>query len=117
MKLHNARFHPIIFSRDTVPAGKVKARPGRLPINIFAKELDFIVEMRLDNVFCAASRSLCFTKEHAKLSRLHNDSNILAIGARMHDDHDVLDIVDVWLRTDFEAGRHQKRIEKIEKYE
>ena len=61
--------------------------------------------------------ALCFTKEHAKMSRLHNDSNILAIGARMDGGDDVLDIVDIWLKTDFEAGRHQKRIEKIEKYE
>ena len=59
--------------------------------------------------------ALCFTKEHAEMSRLHNDSNILAIGARMNGGDDILDIVDIWLKTDFEAGRHQKRIEKIEK--
>jgi len=61
--------------------------------------------------------ALCFTKKHAEMSRLHNDSNILAIGARMDGGDNVLDIVDIWLKTDFEAGRHQKRIEKIEKYE
>ena len=61
--------------------------------------------------------ALCFTKEHAKMSRLHNNSNVLAIGARMDGGDNVLDIVDIWLKTDFEAGRHQKRIEKIEKYE
>ena len=58
--------------------------------------------------------ALCFTKEHAKMSRLHNDSNILAVGARVDGGDDVLDIVDIWLRTNFEAGRHQKRIEQIE---
>jgi len=59
--------------------------------------------------------ALCFTKDHAKMSRLHNDSNILALGARMDGGDDILDIVHVWLNTKFEGGRHQKRIEKIEK--
>ena len=59
--------------------------------------------------------ALCFTEEHAKMSRLHNDSNILAIGARMTGGDDILNIVEVWLNTDFEGGRHQMRIEKIEK--
>ena len=58
--------------------------------------------------------ALCFTKEHAKMSRLHNDSNILAVGARMNGGDNILDIVDIWLNTDFEGGRHQKRIDKIE---
>ena len=58
--------------------------------------------------------ALCFTKEHAEMSRLHNDSNILAIGARMNGGDNILDIVDIWLNTDFEGGRHQKRIDKIE---
>ena len=48
------------------------------------------------------------------MSRLHNDSNILAVGARMNGGDNILDIVDIWLNTDFEGGRHQKRIDKIE---
>ena len=59
--------------------------------------------------------ALCFTKEHARMSRLHNDSNILALGARMDGGDNILDIVAVWLKTDFEGGRHQNRIDKIEK--
>ena len=58
--------------------------------------------------------ALCFTKNHAKMSRLHNDSNILALGARMDGGDEILAIVDVWLNTKFDGGRHQKRIEKIE---
>ena len=58
--------------------------------------------------------ALCFTKEHAKMSRLHNDSNILAVGARMNGGDNILDIVDIWLNTDFEGGRHQRRVDKIE---
>ena len=59
--------------------------------------------------------ALCFTKNHAKMSRLHNNSNILALGARMDGGDDILDIVDTWLETDFEGGRHQNRINLIEK--
>ena len=59
--------------------------------------------------------ALCFTEEHAKMSRLHNNSNILALGARMDGGDNILDIVAIWLKTDFEGGRHQNRIDKIEK--
>mgnify|MGYP006182630967 CR=1 len=59
--------------------------------------------------------ALCFTKEHAKMSRLHNNSNILALGSRMVGGDKILDIVNIWLATEFEGGRHQNRIEKIEK--
>jgi len=57
--------------------------------------------------------ALCYTKSHAKMSRLHNDSNVLALGSRIKGD-DYFEIVKVWLNTNFEGGRHQDRIEKIE---
>ena len=58
--------------------------------------------------------ALCFTKEHAEMSRKHNDSYVLALGARIKGGDKILDIVDKWLSTDFEGDRHQRRIEKIE---
>jgi ribose 5-phosphate isomerase B len=58
--------------------------------------------------------ALCFTKEHAEMSRRHNDSNILALGARMKGGDKILDIVNIWLETNFEGDRHQRRIERIE---
>ena len=58
--------------------------------------------------------ALCFTKEHAKMSRLHNDSNVLALGSRMQGADDHLEIIKIWLSTDFEGDRHQNRINKIE---
>ena len=58
--------------------------------------------------------ALCTTCKHAEMSRKHNDANILALGARMTD-YDLLEkIVDVWLNTDFEGGRHLTRINMIE---
>ena len=58
--------------------------------------------------------ALCTTPEHALVSRLHNDANVLAIGARMTDFDIILEIIDTWLRSEFEGGRHSKRVNKIE---
>ena len=59
--------------------------------------------------------TLCNTPEHAEMARKHNDSNVLALGGRTTSLDDLKSIVDVWLSTDFEGGRHQKRINLIEK--
>ena len=58
--------------------------------------------------------ALCTTLEHAKMSRLHNDANVLAIGARMTDYEVITEIIDIWLNTEFEGGRHSLRVNKIE---
>lgn len=50
----------------------------------------------------------------AKMSRAHNDSNILTLGERVVGKGLALDIVDIWLKTEFEAGRHQRRIDMID---
>ena len=61
-----------------------------------------------------ARAALCTTCMHAEMSRKHNDANILALGARMTE-YDLLEkIIDVWLNTDFEGGRHLTRINMIE---
>jgi len=53
----------------------------------------------------------------ARLSREHNDANVLALGARMLDQATALRIVDRWLSTVFSGGRHQRRVEKIHSIE
>lgn len=58
--------------------------------------------------------ALCTSKEHAKLSRLHNNANVLAIGSRLTEEEAIFEIIDTFLNTDFEGGRHQDRLEKIE---
>ena len=66
------------------------------------------------NKIKGARAALCTTCKHAEMSRKHNDANILALGARMTD-YDLLEkIIDVWLNTDFEGGRHLTRINMIE---
>ena len=58
--------------------------------------------------------ALCTSTEHAEMSRKHNDANVLALGARMTDFNIILEIVDAWLNTDFEGGRHLNRVNLIE---
>lgn len=58
--------------------------------------------------------ALCFNTTMAKLTRQHNDANILALGARITGDVLALDIVDEFLSSSFEGGRHLKRVEAIE---
>ena len=53
--------------------------------------------------------------EIIKLSRQHNNANILSLGARFMSEEEMYKIIEVWLSTDFESGRHQRRIEKLDK--
>ncbi len=55
----------------------------------------------------------CCDVETAKLARQHNNSNVLAIGGRITDTENAKEIVRTWLTTDFEGGRHQRRIQEI----
>ena len=57
--------------------------------------------------------ALCWSTEITQLSRQHNDANILSIPARFVSEEEALDMVDIFITTPFEGGRHQKRIEKI----
>ncbi|MCI7249258.1 MAG: ribose 5-phosphate isomerase B [Clostridiales bacterium] len=57
---------------------------------------------------------LCTNVEMAKLTRQHNDANMLAMGGRIIDDETALAITEAFIDTEFEGGRHQRRIDKIE---
>jgi ribose 5-phosphate isomerase B len=61
--------------------------------------------------------ALCYNVGIAKLSREHNDSNVLTMGSRMTDEKTVKDIVRVWLTTEFLGERHSRRVKKIEEIE
>ena len=56
---------------------------------------------------------LCSDPLSASLTRRHNDTNVLAMGAGIIGSNLALEIVDVWLTTAFEGGRHQRRIDKV----
>jgi len=70
-----------------------------------------IVANRVPGVRCA----LCWNEESARLGRAHNDANVLSLGERMIDEDRALRIVDVWMSTAFDGGRHQRRIELIDR--
>lgn len=62
------------------------------------------------NRYKGVRAALCRTEEDAKLSREHNDSNVLCLGARINSLEELEKIVRTWLSTDFEGGRHTDRI-------
>lgn len=65
------------------------------------------------NKFPAVRASLCNDLFSARMSRLHNDANILVMGGRVIGKDLAKEIVRVWFSTSFEAGRHSKRLNKI----
>lgn len=69
-----------------------------------------IVANRVKGIRCA----LCWNVESAKLGRQHNNANVISLGERMMSEETALAIVDAWLATPFEGGRHQRRIDLID---
>jgi len=70
-----------------------------------------IVANRVPGIRCV----LCWNVESARLGREHNDANMLSIGQRMVDFDEALEMVETWLETPFEGGRHVRRIRLIDK--
>ena len=69
-----------------------------------------IVANRVKGVRCA----LCWNTEAAQLARSHNNANMISLGARMVSEDDVRVIVNTWLTTPFDGGRHANRVNKID---
>jgi ribose 5-phosphate isomerase B len=69
-----------------------------------------IVANRVRGVRC----SLAWNVESARLGREHNDANVLSLGERMIPEDQLMVIVDTWLTTPFEGGRHARRIAQID---
>ena len=61
--------------------------------------------------------ALCWNEESARLARLHNDANMISLGERMMSEVLAIRIVDTWLTTPFEGGRHAARIRKLDAFE
>ena len=57
--------------------------------------------------------ALCYNEKSTKLSRLHNDANIITLGSRLVSKKNAIKYVSIFLKTKFEGGRHKKRIRKI----
>lgn len=70
-----------------------------------------MVANKVPGIRCA----LCWDLRSARLSREHNDANVLSMGSRMISISAALEMVDIFLTTEFQGGRHRRRIDKIEK--
>ena len=68
-----------------------------------------IVANKIKGIRCA----LLSDKMSARLTRQHNDTNMMALGAGVVGEKLAMEIIDTWLETDFEGGRHQRRIDKL----
>ena len=69
-----------------------------------------MVANKVKGVRCA----VCWSLESARLSRQHNDANVLSLGQRLLPLDLVLEMVELWLRTPFDGGRHERRVQMIE---
>ena len=72
-----------------------------------------IVANKFRGIRCAK----CNEEEEAKFSRMHNDANVLALGADYIDTNKAVRIVRTWIATEFEGGRHEKKVNLIEEIE
>jgi len=61
--------------------------------------------------------AVCHNALEARLSRAHNDANVLCVGGGLLGDAAIEDVLDAWLATEFEGGRHARRVSKIEPQE
>lgn len=68
-----------------------------------------MVANKIDGIRCG----LCWNVESARLTKEHNDANMISIGERMVSVEEGIKIVDTWLDAEFQRGRHQSRIDKI----
>lgn len=65
------------------------------------------------NKFPGIRAALCYDTYSTKMSRLHNDANLLVLPGRIMDIDTAREMVKIWFTTPFEGGRHQRRVEKI----
>lgn len=66
------------------------------------------------NKVCGIRCGLCWNKWSAQATKEHNNANVIALGGRVVSSSEACEIVDTWLNAEFEGGRHQRRIDKIE---
>ena len=91
-------------------AKKVKINRNHLGILVCGSGMGMnIAANRHKNIRAAQ----CFNLKSTKLSRLHNDANIITLGSRLLKKKNVMNMINVFLKTKFEGGRHVKRIKKI----
>ena len=91
-------------------ARKVKTNKNNVGILVCGSGMGMSISANRHKNIRAAQ---CFNLKSAKLSRLHNDANIITLGSRLLSKNSALKCVNIFLSTKFEGGRHAKRIKKI----
>ena len=93
---------------------KVAASPGSRGILVCLTGIGHsIAANKIPGVYAA----LCYSLEAARLSRKHNNANVLVLGAGFIDPRDINRIIFEWLKTHFEGGRHLRRVQQIKAIE
>jgi ribose 5-phosphate isomerase B len=72
-----------------------------------------IAANKVKGIRCA----LCWSLEAARLAKVHNNANMISFGGRLSTPDEAIKMVDLWLKSEFEGGRHLRRIELISDYE
>jgi len=91
-------------------ARKVKTNKNNIGILVCGSGIGMSIAANRHKNIRAAQ---CFNLKSTKLSRLHNDANIITLGSRLLSKKNALNFISVFLNTKFEGGRHTKRIRKI----
>ncbi|MDQ3198203.1 MAG: ribose 5-phosphate isomerase B [Verrucomicrobiota bacterium] len=103
---------PVDYPKFIVPAAEAVARGEceRAIVLGGSGNGEAMAANKVHKVRCA----LCWNEETARLSRQHNDANVLSLGERMIPEALALQIVRIWLTTDFEGGRHAARVAQLD---
>ncbi|HEX4667373.1 MAG TPA: ribose 5-phosphate isomerase B [Chthoniobacterales bacterium] len=103
---------PVDYPKFIVPAAEAVARGECKRGIVFggSGNGEAIAANKVHKVRCA----LCWNEETAQLSRRHNDANVLSLGERVISEEMALQIVRLWLTTDFEGGRHSARVAQLD---
>ena len=89
---------------------KVASTKGSLGILICGSGMGMAIVANKTKKIRAA---LCYSKKNTILSRLHNNANIITLGARLIDKNKTFNLIKIFLSTKFEGGRHLRRVKKI----
>ena len=120
LTFHNNKYHTEIFKQmpNSITDPKLLLRCTKnVEEKILADDMKYYhnhnVYKIAANRFKNIRATLCTSTIHAEMARKHNDSNILIMGGRVVGQGLAKEIVKTWLNTEFEGGRHQKRLDKI----
>ena len=89
---------------------KVASNKGSFGILICGSGMGMAIAANKNKKIRAA---LCYSKKNTKLSRLHNNANIITLGERLINKKKAISLINIFLSTKFEGGRHLRRVKKI----